>query len=188
MCVIQQNQTVSHVSRVDGHKPRQPQDHWGVHVFGISGDPAFLGQSQMLCQGSSRIAPQTVFQLTWCFRKTFLLPHKFTTAWAIEMTADREEWSELPIGATTATSVIRRSSVPPCAWAGPTTNWLQPETVAKSMAATPWRLVVVEPNHSWWWEFKSPTNRKEARTSSACTAAIDASKQSKIRSSRSGLR
>ena len=31
-------------------------------------------------------------------------------------------------------------------------------------------------NHSWWW-FKSPTNRKEARTSSASTAAVDASKQ-----------
>ena len=37
---------------------------------------------------------QTVFQLTWCFRKTLLLSLKFGTAWAIEMTADRE----LPIG------------------------------------------------------------------------------------------
>ena len=47
------------------------------------------------------------------------------------MTADKEEWSELPMGATTetrtrsGTSVIRRSSVPPCAWVGPTTNWSQ---------------------------------------------------------------
>ena len=47
------------------------------------------------------------------------------------------------LGATTATrtksgtSVIRRSSVPPRAWVGPTTNWSQPETVAKSKAATP---------------------------------------------------
>ena len=59
----------------------------------------------MLCQGSSRIAPQTVFQLTWCFMKTFLLKtysRKFGTAWAIEMTFDREEWFELPIGATRA--------------------------------------------------------------------------------------
>ena len=83
----------------------------------------------MLRQGRSCIAPQTVFQLTWCFRKTFLLTHKFGTSWAIEMSADREEWSALPIGATTATrtrsgtSVIRRSSVPPRAWVGPTTNW-----------------------------------------------------------------
>ena len=85
------------------------------------------------------------------------------------------------------TSVIRKSSVPPRAWVGPTTNWSQPETVAKSEGATPWWFVVIEPNHSWWWPFKSPTNRKEARTSSACTAAIDASKPSKIQSSRSGL-
>ena len=76
-----------------------------------------LSESQMLCQGSSRIAPQTVFQLTGCFKKTFLLTHKFGTTWAIKMTADREEWSEFPIGATTAThtksgtSVIRKSSV-----------------------------------------------------------------------------
>ena len=62
------------------------------------------------------------------------------------------------------------------------------QRLAKSKAATPWQFVVVEPNHSWWWPFKSPTNMTEARTSSACTAAIDASKQSKIRSSRSGLR
>ena len=32
-----------------------------------------LSESQMLRQGNSRIASQTVFQLTWCFRKTFLL-------------------------------------------------------------------------------------------------------------------
>ena len=44
----------------------------------------------MLRQGRSCTAPQTVFQLTWCLRKTFLLTHKFGTAWAIEMTADRE--------------------------------------------------------------------------------------------------
>ena len=60
---------------------------------------------------------------------------------------------------------------------GPTTNWSQPETVEKSKAATPWRFVMVEPNHSWWWPFKSPTNRKEARISSVCTAGIDASKK-----------
>ena len=35
------------------------------------------------------------------------------------------------------TSVIRRSSVPPRAWVGPITNWSQPDTVAKSKAATP---------------------------------------------------
>ena len=56
---------------------------------------------------------------------------------------------------------------------GPTTNWSQPETVAKIKAASLWRFVVVEPNHSWWWPFKSHTNTKETRTSSAFTAAID---------------
>ena len=67
-------------------------------------------QQQMLLQNLNRIvstpnvtpgyrsciAPQTVVQLTWCLRKTFLLTLKFGTAWAIEMTSDREEWSELP--------------------------------------------------------------------------------------------
>ena len=79
------------------------------------------------------------------------------------------------IGATTTTctrsgtSVIRRSSVPSRAWVGTTTNWWQPETVAKSKASTQWRYVVVEPNHSWWLPFKSPTNTKETRVSSVCT-------------------
>ena len=47
------------------------------------------------------------------------------------------------MGATTethtrsGTSVIRRSIVPPRAWVGPTTNWSQPDTVAKSKVATP---------------------------------------------------
>ena len=35
------------------------------------------------------------------------------------------------------TSAIRRSSVPPRAWLRRTANWSQPETVAKSKAATP---------------------------------------------------
>ena len=61
-----------------------------------------LSADQMLHQGRSCIAPQTV---TWCFRKPFLLTHKFVTTWAIEMTADREDWPELPIGATTATRI-----------------------------------------------------------------------------------
>ena len=77
----------------------------------------------MLSQGRSRIAPETVLKLIWCFGITFLLTHKFGTVWAIEMTADREEWSELLIGAKTAirhpdrnrsgTSLIRRSCIPP---------------------------------------------------------------------------
>ena len=50
------------------------------------------------------------------------------------------------------------------------------QILAKSKAATPWWFVVIEPSHSWWWLFKSPTNRKQAWTSSACMAAIDASK------------
>ena len=53
----------------------------------------------------------------------------------IEMTTDREEWPQLqlPMNATAATRtgsgtpVIRKSSVPPCAWVGPTernqTQW-----------------------------------------------------------------
>ena len=71
------------------------------------------------------------------------------------------------MGATTATwirsgtSVIRRSCIPPRASVRPTTNWSQPDTVGKSKAET-CLLVVVEPNHSWWWPFRSPTNRNEA--------------------------
>ena len=40
--------------------------------------------------GRSRIAPQTVFQFTWCFRKTFLLTHKLGTACAVEMTTESD--------------------------------------------------------------------------------------------------
>ena len=143
-----------------------------------------LSASQMLRQGRSCIAPQTVFQLTWCLRKTFLLTHKFGTR-----LSHRNDCQQRGVVWVTyrcynsnpyyrsGTSVIRRSSVPPRAWAGPTTNWSQPETVSSSKAATPLLFVVVEHNHSWWWPFKSPTNRKETLISSLCTAAIDASKQ-----------
>ena len=49
----------------------------------------------------------TIIIMTWCFRKTFQLTHKFGSAWAIKMTADREEWSELPMHA--ATSIYTKS-------------------------------------------------------------------------------
>ena len=157
----------------------------------------------MLIQGLNRIVSRPKFNVkpgqilnctTNCIPINLMLKENFPTNTQVwntlshHMTADREEWSELPMGATTetrtrsGTSVFRRSSVPPRAWVGPTTNWSQPDTVVKSKATTPWRFVVVEPNHSWWWPFKSPTNRKEARTSSAGTAAIDVSQQSKFRS------
>ena len=106
-----------------------------------------LSAGQMLRQSRSRIAPQTVIQLCWCFSKTFLRTHKFRTAWAIEMTADREEWLPI-ITATIATrtrSVIRRSSVPPSAWVGPTTNWSQPETVKLH-----WYLIQKSDSNSNW--------------------------------------
>ena len=82
--------------------------------------------------------------------------------------------------------VVHQSSggqvLKPRAWVGPTTNWSQPETIEKSKAATARRFVVVDPNHSWWWPFKSPTNRKEARTSISLHGShIDFSKQSKSR-------
>ena len=48
-------------------------------------------EDQMLRQGRSRIEPPTVFQLTWCFRKTFLLTHKLGTACAVEMTAESDK-------------------------------------------------------------------------------------------------
>ena len=93
-------------------------------------------QCTLQCMGHTQkcITGTQTFPCLW---KTFLLIHKFGTAWAIEMTADREEWPELPMGATTeirtwsGTSVIKRSSVPPRAWVGPITNWSQPDTVAK---------------------------------------------------------
>ena len=50
-----------------------------------------LSEDQMLRQGRSRMAPQTLFRLTWCFRKTFLLTHKLGTACAVEMTAESDE-------------------------------------------------------------------------------------------------
>ena len=145
----------------------------------------------MLRQGKSCNAPQTVFQFAWCLRKTFILTHKFGIAWATEITADREEWPELPIGATTThnrsgTSVIRRAR---CSTArmGRADNLITTRHSCEVKGCSTWRFVVVEPNYSWWWPFKSPTNRNEARTSSACKAATDVGKQSKIQSSRSRL-
>ena len=141
-----------------------------------------LSAIQILRQGSTPIASQTAVQLTQCFRSTILLTHMLGIACAIEMAIGSDEWSKLPSGATTATrtrsgtSVIRRSRVPPHAWVGPITSWSQPDTVAKSRAAIPRWFVVVEPNHYWWWPFKSPTNRNEARASFACKAAIAVSK------------
>ena len=70
-----------------------------------------LSADQVLCQDRSCIAPQTVFQLTWCFRKTLLLTHMFGTALAIEMAADIAELSVSPIGATTTTRTRSESSV-----------------------------------------------------------------------------
>ena len=55
-----------------------------------------------------------------------------------QLPTERSDLSYLLIGATIATctrsgtSVLRRSSVPPRAWVGPTPNLSQPETVAKS--------------------------------------------------------
>ena len=118
------------------------------------------------------------------FQEKFPTDTQVGTAWVIEMTVDRKKWSELPMDATTVTRTIGQEyqssgqvfhNVYGLGWQ------------AKSKAATPWRFVAVEPNHSWWWPFKSPTNRKEARSSSACTAAIDVCKQSIIQSSRSGM-
>ena len=50
-----------------------------------------LSADQILRHGRSCIAPQTVFQLTWCFRKTFLLTHRFGPVYAIEMNTYKEE-------------------------------------------------------------------------------------------------
>ena len=64
------------------------------------------------CLSTCQIAVrrQILYCTTICqfnFRKTFLLTHKFGTAWPIELTADREEWSELPMGATTANIFVK---------------------------------------------------------------------------------
>ena len=83
------------------------------------------------------------------FQENFHTDTQVGTAWTIEMIADKEEWSELPMGVTTATctrsgtSVIRRSSVQPCAWVGATNNWPQPYAFVNSKAGTP-RLFVVK--------------------------------------------
>ena len=53
------------------------------------------------------------------------------------------------------------SLVSPRSWVAPITNVSPPDTVSK--ASTPRRLVVVEPNHSWWLIFQSTTNMKYAR-------------------------
>ena len=140
---------------------------WWVHNVQPAGKDARSKPSQD-CQKTKCYAVQIPHCTTDCisinlvFQETFLLTHKLGTAYAIEMTVESEEWSELTMSDTTVTrirsgtTVIMRSSIPTNAWVGPTTNWSQLDTVAKTKAATPWLLVVAEPNHSLWWPFISP--------------------------------
>ena len=137
-----------------------------------------------LHQGSSGIAQQTALQLTQCFRNIFQLTHKLGTDCAIKIAVKGDEWSELPCGTTTFssnrswTSVIRRSRVPPHAWVGSITSWSQPDAVVKSRVITLSRLLVLEPNHSWWWPFMSPINKNVACTSSDSMEASDVTEHS----------
>ena len=136
--------------------------------------------------------------ITQYFRKPFLLTHKFGTSCVNEITAERDEWFELPNGAITetrtrsSTTVIRRSRVP----AGTTTyiGWVNNQLIiigliygVKSCNTMTIRSRHIEPSYSGWWPFRSPTNMKEARTSSVCTVAIAVNKQSSIQSTRLGL-
>ena len=52
---------------------------------------AGLSADKMVRQGRFCIVPQTALQLTWCYRKTLELLHKFGIACVIEMTSDRTE-------------------------------------------------------------------------------------------------
>ena len=70
-----------------------------------------LSADQMFYHRRSCIAQQTAFKLIWCFRKTFQVMHKFGTAFAIEMTAYRDDWPELHMGDTTATYTRTGTSV-----------------------------------------------------------------------------
>ena len=108
----------------------------------------------MLCQSRSCIASQTVCQLKWFLRK---ISHQYTSFEQLEPSkwppTQKVTWVTYDAATATharsGTSVIRRSSVPSRARAGTTTNWSQPDTVAKSKATTQWRFVVLEPNHSY---------------------------------------
>ena len=110
-------------------------------------------QGQMFVQNLNRIVSkpyvmpgQIPCYITDCIPIDLMLQENFPsntqfgTACAIKMTADREEWSELPTTAThtrSGISVIMRSSVPPPAWVRLKTNWSQPCRGVKSKAATP---------------------------------------------------
>ena len=151
-------------------------------------------QGQMFVQNLNKIVSKPNVppgQIPYCttdcikidlFRNNFSTNIQVVTVWAIEMTADRDKRSELTMGAATATVLGQEHQSSGgqvfhhVHWLDrQTCNWSQPDTVAKSKAVAPWRFVIGDPYHSWWWPFKSPANRKEV-----C-------RQSKIRSSRSGL-
>ena len=72
---------------------------------------------------------------------------------AIEMTADIEDCSELPMGATPAT----RTRSGTCHQEASVAT-IHGREVKGCNTKT---VLVVEPNHSWSWPFKSPTNRKQ---------------------------
>ena len=150
-----------------------------------------MSAGQMLRQGRSYMCCSTnCIPIAWWWRKTFLLTHELeqheSSKWQPTERGDLGYlWvlHQQPV----LGQELRSSGGQMFHCMGRADNQLI-ATVTLSKAATPCWFVVVELNHSWWWPFKSPTNRKEACTSSACKATIDVSKQSKILSSRSGLR
>ena len=134
---------------------------------------------------SSCIAPQTEFQLTRCFRKNFPgNTHLVRTTCANKMAANKDSdpshlWvlqQQLELGQVHQSSGGQQFHHLP--GSGPTTNYLQPDRVAKWKATKPWWFVIVEHNLLWWWSSRSPTNKKDAWTSSAYTADTDVIKQS----------
>ena len=86
---------------------------------------------------------------------------------------DSPEWSEVPSGGLTTdsttpgTSVNSKSKQLPSWWVGSLISWEHPNTLAKSSAANPCR-VLIDLSQSLWWALKSPTKIKADLRSFSC--------------------
>ena len=98
------------------------------------------------------------------------------------MTAENDEWSELPILTTTVTrncsekSVNGRSRVPTHAWVKPTTNWSQPKTHGW-LKGCHTVTIRVRRTHQFLTMVIQITHKqsRSTHTSKVCKAAIDVS-------------
>ena len=127
--------------------------------------------------GSDKLEPKSVLRVDhhwwedWVFRAGFMFHYTSYTRFsrqniiqnlfcAIEITTDRDKWSEIPISATTVYTSGQMFLSSTCMGAVDNQQIATRQSIAKLKKATPRRIVLVKPNQSWWWPFSSPTQER----------------------------